>query len=144
MDSLDERFSRALHNTARSWRQALDRRMKDIGISQSAWMAIALAAKAKQPMSQIELANGLGIEGPSMVAMLDKLEKSGLLMRESSVTDRRIKLVVPTEEGAALYRQVKNKAAALRRELFRDIDKEQLHQATTFLERLQEILEVEV
>ncbi|AIY42150.1 Transcriptional regulator [Collimonas arenae] len=143
MKTLEERFSVALHSTARSWRQVLDRRMKDLGISQAGWMTVAMVAKAKQPQSQISLANDLGIEGPSMVAMLDRLVKAGLITREPSPTDRRIKLVVLTEDGHALYRQVNSKATALRTELLRDIDPDQLLLATSLLERLQAVLESE-
>ena len=32
LPSIEDRFSAALHNTARSWRQALDRRLKDLGV----------------------------------------------------------------------------------------------------------------
>ena len=44
---LQERFSTALHNTARAWRQAVDRRLKFLGVSQASWMTIAVAAKAE-------------------------------------------------------------------------------------------------
>jgi MarR family transcriptional regulator for hemolysin len=141
MNTLEERFSLALHSTARSWRQALDRRMKNIGISQAGWMTIAMAAKAKRPMSQIELANELGVEGPTMVAMLDRLAKAGYLVREPSAADRRVKLVVLTDAGNALYEEVKIKATAFRHELLSGIDQQQLKQATDLLERLQQMLE---
>jgi MarR family transcriptional regulator for hemolysin len=141
MTDIDERFSYALHTTARMWRQALDVRMKDLGISQSGWMAIALIAKKDRPQSQIELANALGIEGPSMVAMLDRLAKSGLITREPSPTDRRVKLVMLTDAGAMLYSKVRSKATVFRKELLRDIDPEQLRQATVLLEQLQSMLE---
>ena len=41
MTELAERFSGALHNTSRAWRQALDRRLKYLGVSQASWMTIA-------------------------------------------------------------------------------------------------------
>jgi MarR family transcriptional regulator for hemolysin len=141
MTDIDERFSYALHTTARMWRAALDDRMKDLGISQSGWMAIALIAKKDRPQSQIELANALSIEGPSMVAMLDRLAKGGLITREPSPTDRRVKLVMLTDAGAMLYSKVKSKATVFRKELLRDIDPEQLRQATVLLEQLQSMLE---
>src|ERR1039457_6312187 len=62
MTELAERFSGALHNTSRAWRQALDRRLKYLGVSQASWMTIAVAAKARQPLSQSELAESLGVE----------------------------------------------------------------------------------
>lgn len=134
---LEERFSKALHTTARSWRQALDLRLKDLGIGQAGWMTVALVAKADAPLSQIELANNLGIEGPSMVAMLDRLVKAGLVVREPSPTDRRVKLVVLTDAGAALYGKVKIKADEFRKELLSTIDPTQLRVATELLEQLE-------
>ena len=41
---LDERFSKALHHSARVWRQTLDRRLKDLGMGQAGWLTIACAA----------------------------------------------------------------------------------------------------
>ena len=141
MSNIEERFSYSLHTTARTWRQALDKRMKDLGISQSGWMTIALVAKAAKPLSQIELANALGVEGPSMVAMLDRLMKGGFITREPSATDRRVKLVMLTDAGTALYNKVITKASVFRTELLKDIDPEQLRVATELLERLQDLLE---
>jgi len=143
MDVMEERFSMALHSTARSWRQVLDRRMRDLGISQACWTAIAVVARAKQPLSQIELANRLGIEGASMVATLDRLVKAGLIKREQSDTDRRIKLVMLTDAGEVLYRQVRNKAKTFCYELLREIDPEHLRVATELLEQLEGALETE-
>ncbi len=140
MSRLEERFSKALHTTARSWRQTLDLRLKDLGIGQAGWMTVALVAKADAPLSQIELANNLGIEGPSMVAMLDRLVKAGLVVREPSPTDRRVKLVVLTEAGSALYGKVKVKADEFRKELLSNIDPAQLRLATELLEQLEHAL----
>jgi DNA-binding MarR family transcriptional regulator len=61
--SVEERFSDALHSTSRSWKQAVDRRLKYLGVSQASWMTIAIAAKAESPLSQSELADRLGVEG---------------------------------------------------------------------------------
>src|SRR5271166_3694178 len=116
-DLLQERFTSALHSTSRAWRQALDRRLKYLGVSQASWMTIAFAAKARSPLSQSELADRLGVEGATMVAMVDRLVKAGLVMREASTKDRRIKRVVLTAAGLEIYEKVKAEAAALRREL---------------------------
>src|ERR1700675_4754071 len=113
MTDLNERFSSALHNASRAWRQALDRRIKYLGVSQASWMTIAFAAKAGAPLSQSELADRLGVEGATMVAMVDRLVKAGLVMREASTTDRRIKRVVLTPAGLKIYEKVKAEAVAL-------------------------------
>ena len=90
MADLEERFADALHGTARSWRLAVDRRLKNLGVSQASWMTIAVAAKARSPLSQSELADRLGVEGATMVSMVDRLVKAGLIVRQPSKTDRRI------------------------------------------------------
>jgi MarR family transcriptional regulator for hemolysin len=136
MSELPERFSAALHNTARAWRQAVDRRLKHLGVSQASWLTIALAARARSPLSQSELADGLGVEGATMVAMIDRLVKAGLVVREPSTTDRRIKRVVLTAAGNNLYDTVKAEADAFRREVLAEVDPQQLQSATELLEQL--------
>ncbi len=137
MSELQERFSSALHNTSRSWRQALDRRLKYLGVSQASWMTIAMAAKAAEPLSQSELADRLAVEGATMVAMVDRLVKAGLVMRQPSTTDRRIKRVVLTEAGTVLYARVLAEAGAFRKELLAGLDADKLLVATELLEGLQ-------
>jgi MarR family transcriptional regulator, transcriptional regulator for hemolysin len=141
MSDLEERFSGALHNTSRAWRQALDRRLKYLGVSQASWMTIAVAAKARGPLSQSELADRLAVEGATMVAMVDRLVKAGLVIREPSTTDRRVKRVVLTQAGNLLYDKVREEAAAFRKELLANIDPKKLLVATELLEGLAGIIE---
>ncbi len=137
MTDLAERFSGALHNTSRAWRQALDRRLKYLGVSQASWMTIAMAAKARAPLSQSELADRLGVEGATMVAMVDRLVKAKLVVRVPSTTDRRVNRVVLTDAGTVLYGKVLAEAAAFRKELLADLDPKRLLVATELLEGLQ-------
>ena len=141
LNPMDERFASALHSTARGWRQALDRRLKHLGISQAGWMTIAVAAKAKSPLSQSELADKLGVEGATMVAMIDRLVKAELMTREPSLTDRRVNHVALTEAGNRLFAKLRIEADAFRRELLAGVDPQQLEAATVLLEHLQSILE---
>jgi MarR family transcriptional regulator for hemolysin len=140
MTDLDERFSSALHSTSRAWRQALDRRLKYLGVSQASWMTIAVTAKAPAPLSQSELADCLAVEGATMVAMVDRLVKAGLVIREPSTTDRRIKRVVLTQAGNLLYDKVRAEADAFRKELLANIDPKALLAATELLEGLEGIV----
>ena len=139
--AVEERFSAALHSAARGWRLAVDRRLKDLGLSQAAWLTIAVAAKARQPLAQIELAQRVGVEGATMVAMLDRLARAGLVVREPSDTDRRVKRIRLTPAGLALYAKLRVQADAVRRELLAGIDPQRLLAATELLEHLQAVLE---
>jgi MarR family transcriptional regulator for hemolysin len=139
--SAEEHFSRALHYGARAWRLALDKRLKHLGIGQAGWMTIAMVAKAEEPMSQRSLASLVEVEGSSMVAMLDRLERDGLVVRLASPLDRRVKLVQLTEAGLKVYQEVRREADALRASLFGDIDPQELAAATRLLETLRKRIE---
>jgi MarR family transcriptional regulator for hemolysin len=144
MNDLEERFGDALHSTSRAWRQAVDRRLKSLGVSQASWMTIAIAAKARVPLSQSELADKLGVEAATMVAMVDRLVKAGLVVREASTTDRRVKRVVLTPAGLKIYEKVKTEALALRKELLANSDPKKLLVATELLEGLQRIIDSKI
>jgi MarR family transcriptional regulator for hemolysin len=141
MSDLQERFTATLHNAARSWRLALDRRLKHLGVSQASWLTIAVVARASSLLSQSELADRLGVEGATMVAMIDRLVRAGLVLRVPSETDRRVKKVDLTESGKRLYENLKAEADTFRRELLAAIAPERLLAATELLEQLQAILD---
>lgn len=141
MSSIEERFSAALHGSARAWRQAIDRRLKHLGISQASWMAIALTAKEKEPPSQTRLAARVGVEDPTMVATIDRLVKAGYMVRTPSPTDRRVKLLSLTDAGREIYLSVKKEAEVVRHEMLGQADPEVLRVVTEFLETMQADIE---
>jgi len=135
---LDERFENALRSTATAWRQAVDRRLRRLGMSRVGWMTIAAATQARSPLSQSALADGLAISRASMVQTIDGLVKNGLVKRESSAFDRRLKHIVVTDAGAHLYSLLRDEVAAVRRQLLATVELEKLVHLTEFLEKLQE------
>ena len=138
---LAERFENALYNIARSWRHAVDRRLKYWGISMAGRMTIAAASQVRSPLSQSELAEMLSVSGASMVHMIDRLVKDGLVVREPSMSDRRVNRIVITDAGHRLYAVLKDEAAAVRQELLARIELEKLAHVTELLEQIRYILE---
>jgi MarR family transcriptional regulator for hemolysin len=136
-----ERFAAALHETARSWRLALDARLKDLGVGQAGWMMIAMIAKAAEPPSQRVLADLLDIEGPSVVSMLDRLERDGLVRRAPCSIDRRVKLAQLTDDGRALYARVRREADSFRVGMLDGLSEETLTKAAELLEQLRTRIE---
>jgi DNA-binding MarR family transcriptional regulator len=65
----------------------------------------ALRRIARRPMRMRELAALLGVDPPNLTPLVDDLERSGLVERQAHPTDRRVKLVVATPEGAALAKR---------------------------------------
>jgi MarR family transcriptional regulator for hemolysin len=135
------RLSSALHNTARAWRQGIDHQLKDLGVSQAGWMTIAMVAKASEPPSQKQLADLLGVEGPTIVAMVDRLVTAKLVVREASTQDRRVKLIRLTPAGDALYARVKVEADAFRTSVLEGLDPAAIDAATALLETIRTRIE---
>ncbi|MEU4389444.1 MarR family transcriptional regulator [Kribbella sp. NPDC023855] len=51
------------------------------------------------PKRQLDLAGQLGVDRTVMTYLLDDLEKAGLVQRQADPSDRRARLIVPTEQG---------------------------------------------
>ena len=68
----------------------------------------ALRRIAVRPMPMRELAGLLGMDPPNLTAVIDDLERSGLVERQAHPTDRRVKLVVVTPQGAALAQRAED------------------------------------
>ena len=89
-----ETFGPLLHGTARAWRQKLDERLKPMGLSQAKWRTLLHLSLARDALTQAEIAGRLGVEEPTVVALLHRLEKEGWITRRNSTRDRRCKMVL--------------------------------------------------
>ncbi len=117
MNTEYKNFAKLLHLTSRALRMVIDRRLKYRGLSQASWVAVAAIAVAQSPLSQSELAQLLGVEGATIVTMVDRLVKTGLVQRVPTLVDRRKKLLVLTAHGKELYEKVRSEADALGEEI---------------------------
>lgn len=75
--------------------------------------------------TQRELAQSVGVEGPTLARLLDSLEAQGLVQRHAVVEDRRAKKIVLSDSARPLIEQIEAIATALRQELFVGIDEEE-------------------
>src|SRR5437588_7742903 len=86
-----ETFGPLLGGTARAWRMKLDQRLKPMGLSQAKWRTLIHLSRAPQPLTQSQIAERTGIEEPTLVSLLHRLEKEGWVVRKNSARDRRCK-----------------------------------------------------
>ncbi len=136
MNSQELSFSRLLHLTALAWRQAIDRRMKDDGLSMSSWMAVAILAKQAAPMNQKELAQALGLEEPTVVPLIERLVKQRLVERFQPAEDRRKRLLNITLKGNALFNKLSIESDKLRDDLLANISRDELAVTQRVLQKL--------
>ncbi len=136
MDNRQLNFSHLLYLTAHHWRLAVNRRLKDLGMSQATWVAVASIARNEQPLSQAELAQELGVESATVVPLINKLVEARLVERVLTERDKRKRLLVATPKGLELYHQVKAVADELREEILTVITPEEQEITRNVLNRL--------
>ena len=122
MSNVDsEPFGLLLHGTARAWRLKLDGRLKPMGLSQAKWRTLLHLSIASAPLTQAEIASRLGIEEPTLVTLLHRLERGGWVTRRNASHDRRCKTVHLGKRAHQVITRINVAAAKLRHELLADI-----------------------
>ncbi len=102
---LDERtvlqmqLSSGLLYAGRQWQRLADSRLGSYGISTACTMPLLMIGRSGGGIRQVALAQQLGMEGPSLVRLLDKLCASDLVRRESDASDRRRQPAVADRRG---------------------------------------------
>ena len=88
---------------------------------------------------QTVLANRVGIEGASLVRLLDQLEGMGLVVRRDDPTDRRAKGLWLTDEGAALVAEIEAVVDGVRGSILKNITKADLEAAVRVLNAFDDV-----
>ncbi len=86
---------------ARHYRLGVDGALTGLGLSDALALPVVLLGRRPDGVRQNVLADELGVEGPSLVRLLDKLVKDGLVERWEDPSDRRAKTVHLTQAGRA-------------------------------------------
>jgi MarR family transcriptional regulator for hemolysin len=130
-----------LAETARAWRNLLDKRLRPLGLSQSKWMVLLFLARHGDGLTQKRLSECLGVEGPSLVGTLDRMEGDGWVERRVSEVDRRAKTIHRTDKAVELTREIQQIATHLRAELLNEIPVDEITQTMNLLNRIKQRVE---
>jgi MarR family transcriptional regulator for hemolysin len=127
-----------LHGTARAWRQKLDQRLKPMGLSQAKWRTLMHLSIAEDALTQAEIAGRLGVEEPTVVTLLHRLEREAWITRTNSPHDRRCKMVLLGRRAQRVIAQIKATADKLRHELLAGIPDSDLQTCMRVLARIRD------
>jgi MarR family transcriptional regulator, transcriptional regulator for hemolysin len=133
-----DKFSPLLHGTARAWRLKLDERLKPMGLSQARWRTLLHLSRADVPLTQSEIAARLGIEEPTLVALLHRLEDEGWVARKNSSRDRRCKTVHLQRRAHRIIGRINATALKLRSDLIKNIPARELQTCMRVLNQVRE------
>src|SRR5262249_33085708 len=134
----DETFGQLLHGTARAWRQKLDQRLKPMGLSQAKWRTLMHLSIAQDALTQAEIAARLGVEEPTVVTLLHRLEREAWITRRNSPHDRRCKMVLLGRRAQRVIAQITATADKLRHELLAEVTKSDLKTCMRVLARVRQ------
>lgn len=132
-DTSDERarlqmqLSSGLLHAGRQWQRLADLQLGSYGLSTACTMPLLMIGRSGGGIRQVTLAQQLGMEGPSLVRLLDKLSASGLVRRECDASDRRANLLWLTAEGQARASALEARLIDLRQDVFGELSLDELH-----------------
>ncbi len=95
-------FSATLLLLGRAWRRRIDQTVSDLGLSEATAWPLVLIRRLGGGIRQAVLAEAMGIEGPSLVRLLDQLCVAGFVERRDDPSDRRARSLYLTAAGEAL------------------------------------------
>lgn len=128
--------------TSHALRRALHVELGKEGITLRQFEVLAWIALEGE-ISQAEMAERLGIEAPTLVGILDRMERDGWLDRCPCTQDRRKKRIRATAKAESLWARMVECARHVRARATEGISPEELSQLKSLCERIRANLDAE-
>src|SRR5829696_4646743 len=109
-----------LARTAKLVNRAFDDALVEAGGSLPTWL-ILVSLQQGRPAAQRELAEAVGIEGPTLTHHLNRMEAAGLVTRTRDPANRRVHRVELTDDGRAAFSRLLGAVTAFDRQLRRGL-----------------------
>jgi MarR family transcriptional regulator for hemolysin len=126
IDVLRQSVSSALVISARQWRRTSHGVIAAYNVSEACATPLLIAARLDAPVRQVALAELTGIEGPSLVRLLDQLCAANLVRRDEDPDDRRAKIISLTDEGRTVTAKIEKELIGLRADVLNNVTREDL------------------
>jgi len=96
---LKESIGLLLKTSAKTWEKAADIELRErFGIAGAKWKII-VALSIKEGITQKHISDMIFVEAPTLVPVLDKMQKEGYLTRQADPNDRRNNLIFMTKKS---------------------------------------------
>ena len=99
-------------------------------------LGVMLAIDRSESASQQQVAERLGVDRTTMVAIIDALEAKGIIVRRPDPEDRRRNVVELTQAGQALLQQAKAASDLAEADLLAPLNHQEGEQLRTLLARI--------
>ena len=131
-----------INRTAKALVYAFDQELrKKVGITFGQWKIIIIAVNNNNGnndngLTQREIADKLGLEGPTLIPIIDKLEKDGFLIRKVDKNDRRNNRIFLTQKSFDFLNSMINCGENIKRILLKDISDADISITKNTLEKM--------
>jgi MarR family transcriptional regulator for hemolysin len=119
-------LTRGLLRLGRIYRREVDKALAAHGLSEARALPVLHIARLGDGVRQKALAEELGVEGPSLVRILDQLCAAGLVERRDDPHDKRAKTLHLTKDGRALAAVIETALDGFRARFLADVADEDL------------------
>lgn len=119
---------------ARKWRRTSHDVLAAYNVSEACATPLLVAGRLGAAVHQVELAEQVGIEGPSLVRLLDQLCAAGLVRRDEDPDDRRAKTITLTDAGRSVTAQMEDDLRELRARVLKGVSRADLEVALRVLD----------
>lgn len=126
---------------ARRWRRALDARLAQAGLSDATWVPLVHLQESGGGITQKELAALVGIEGSTLVRLLDILSQRGLVERRVDASDGRARLIHLTDAGHTRVAEIRAELAKGEADILTDLSDAELDSMLRQFERIEQRLQ---
>lgn len=121
---------------ARAWRRELDHVLAGIGLTDATWIPLIHLEEFGDGVSQKVLAERVGLDGSSLVRLLDLLTERGYIERRVDERDRRARHIFLTDAGRAILADIRCVLRSIETELLADIDDGEIDAALDMFRRI--------
>ena len=125
-DKLRYDVTSTLSRVTRAWNKLVREAIVKHGISPACAAPLAAIAKLGDGERQGLIAEDIGIEGPSLVRLIDQLCSCGLVERRDDPVDRRAKTLWLTEMGKSVTKSIEADLVYLRADILKDLPRADL------------------
>ncbi|HSA74771.1 MAG TPA: MarR family transcriptional regulator [Candidatus Nitrosocosmicus sp.] len=100
------------------------------------WKVLIIIVNSDEGLTQKDIADKLLLEGPTLIPILDKLEKDGLVVRKTDTKDRRINRIYLTERADGFLNDTIECVAQIKKVCLHNVSESEISITKNTLEKM--------